>query len=239
MSEELAGRHIWLTIPTYTGTVHVETMRSVIDDMLDVANAGCHVTLVDESGNAMIAHGRDVLCAKFLADETATDLIFIDHDVVWPKGTIRSLMLHPVEVVGAVYPKRADPLGFHCRYLDKPYLEADPENGLLEVAGVSAGCLRIARSCLEKMIEAYPEKAFNDKNAPNGEAWGLFDNIHEDRAYFGEDYSFCERFRRIGGRIWVEPEIEMAHIGFKTFRGSFGKWLRERADGENLLQAAE
>lgn len=208
--------------------VHVSTFRSVLDDAIDLAIHDVEVTLCDESGNSMIAHGRDLLCAKFLGDETATDLFFVDNDVAWPKGWMFKLVDYPVDMVAGVYPQRIDPPNFSCRYINKPELWSDPETGLLEVAGVPAGFLRISRACLEKMVAAYPEKRFADKNAPTGFAWALFDNIHEGDAYFGEDYSFCERWRRIGGQVWVDPRLEMTHTGFKSFKGSFGDWLLSR-----------
>ena len=58
----------------------------------------------------------------------------------------------------------------------------------------------------------------------------LFDYIYsEELKYkFGEDYSFCIRWRDIGGQVWVDPEIEMGHIGLKCFQGHFGNWLKSR-----------
>lgn len=243
----MGERHAWVCLPSYSGQIHLATMRSVFDDMLGIANRGWHVTLVDETGNSMISHGRDVLCAKFLGDETATDLLFIDNDVTWEQGGLLRLMDAPVELVAGIYPKRSDPLGFFARYLDSKELWADPETGLLEVKGVPAGFLRLSRACLEKMVAAYPGQRFTDQNVPTGFAHALFENIHEGDDFFGEDYSFCERFRRIGGQVWVDPEISMGHIGNKTFKGTFGEWLRSKiaAEPETLppwlehLEAAE
>ena len=46
----------------------------------------------------------------------------------------------------------------------------------------------------------------------------------------GEDYSFCQRWLDLGGRVWVDPEIVMGHTGGKMFVGSLGNWLREHND---------
>jgi hypothetical protein len=78
------------------------------------------------------------------------------------------------------------------------------------------------------MVAAYPEKRFADPNAPNSEAWALFDNIHDGAEYWGEDFSFCRRWRAIGGRVWLDPELELHHVGFKTFSGRIGDWLKRR-----------
>jgi hypothetical protein len=223
------SRNVWIAIPCYSGRVHLATMRSIIEDLLALSGRGDRVTLFEESGNSMIAHGRDLICAKFLAGE-GTDLIFIDDDVAWPTGSLLKLVDHPVDIVAGLYPRRADPLAFHVRYItERKNLIADPETMLLEVEGVPAGFLKITRNALTKMVLAYPQSRFADLNAPSGYAHALFDNIHEGDVYFGEDYSFCRRWIKIGGQVWVDPEISLTHIGYKGFTGTFGDWLRNRA----------
>jgi hypothetical protein len=220
-------RNVWIAIPAYTGMIHLGTMRCIIADMLKLCERGDKVTIFDETGNAMIAHGRDLICSKFLAGE-GSDLIFVDYDVTWEEGAILRLVDAPMDVVAGLYPRRQDPLAFFVRYLDKPELHADPDTKLLEVEAVPAGFLKISRRALTEMVAAYPKTRFADKYAPTGFAHALFDNIHEGDLYFGEDYSFCMRWRDIGGTVWIDPEIKMGHIGFKTFHGSIGDWLRAR-----------
>ena len=53
-------------------------------------------------------------------------------------------------------------------------------------------------------------------------------HIFEDGYKWGEDYSFCIRWRKIGGQVWVDPEIEMGHVGYKIFQGNLGNYLRNR-----------
>lgn len=221
-------RNVWIAMPCYTGQVHIATMRSVIEDLLALSGRGDRVTVFDESGNSMIAHGRDMICAKFLASD-GTDLVFVDSDVAWEAGLIPKLVDHPVDIVAGIYPRRADPLAFHCRYIqERKELHADPNTGLIEVEGVPAGFLRITRRCLTEMVAAYPKTRFADKYAPTGYAHALFDNIHEGDVYFGEDYSFCRRWRQIGGTVWIDPEMTLTHIGNKGFTGSLGEWLKNR-----------
>jgi hypothetical protein len=221
-------RNVHIAIPAYTGMIHLGTMKSIIADMVLLAERGDRVALADETGNPMISHSRDMICAKFL-DTEATDLVFVDYDVTWPAGSLVKLVDHPVDFVAGLYPKRCDPLDFFVGWIkDRPELIADPDTGLLEVESVPSGFMRVTRKALLEMIRAYPNKRYADKNAPTGYGHGLFDNIHEGDLYYGEDYSFCKRWRDIGGKIWVDPEIPMGHIGFKTFHGQVGEWLRNR-----------
>lgn len=224
----MTDQHVYISIPCYTGRIDVSTMACLLDEIFLLNSEGIKVTLADERGNSMIAHSRNMIAAKFMASE-ATDLFFLDDDVIWEHGSMLRLLRHNVDIVAGIYPKRSDPLDFHCRYMDKAELRGDPEfPNLLEVQGVPAGFMRITRKAIEQMVLKFPEKRFANALAPKGFAWALFDNIHEGDLYFGEDYSFCRRFRQIGGRVWADPEFSMGHIGPKTFHGKFGEWLRSR-----------
>ncbi len=86
-------------------------MRSIISDILALSDKGIRVTVFDESGNAMIGDCRGLIVAKFLESD-ATDLVFIDSDVVWPAGTIARLVDYPVDMVACMYPQRRDPINF-------------------------------------------------------------------------------------------------------------------------------
>jgi hypothetical protein len=39
--------------------------------------------------------------------------------------------------------------------------------------------------------------------------------------YWGEDYFFAERWREMGGHVWVDPDIEFTHRGSKDWKGNF------------------
>ncbi len=232
MSDDRKQRHVWIALPAYTGQIHLGTMRSIIADMLAFADRGDKVTIFDESGNAMIGDCRGLIVAKFLESQDGTDLVFVDSDVAWEAGSLLNLVDRPVDFCAAIYPQRKDPINYCVQWIqERAELWADPETGLLEVAGVPAGCMRLSRGMLERMVTAYPETAFHCAEAKDNTVWDLFGAYRDPadrRIKYGEDYSFCRRWRDLGGRIWIDPEIRMGHVGFKTFMGSIGEWLRMR-----------
>lgn len=201
-------------------------MRSIISDMLLLTDRGDRVTIFDESGNAMIGDCRGLIVSKFLEGD-GTHLVFIDSDVAWNSGALLSLVDHPVDFVAGLYPQRRDPIDFCCQWLpDRKELEL--EDGLIEVGGVPAGFMCLSRAMLERMVAHYPDTQFHCGQAPNNTAHDLFGPYRIGRVKFGEDYSFCRRWRDIGGKVWIDPEIEMGHVGYKTFLGNVGKWLKNR-----------
>ena len=44
--------------------------------------------------------------------------------------------------------------------------------------------------------------------------------------WWGEDFWFTERWRQMGGKIWVDPEIAFTHRGSKAWSATFGDSVR-------------
>lgn len=86
------------------------------------------------------------------------------------------------------------------------------------------------------MVAHYADLQFRCDQAPDDTAYDLFGAYRCGRIKYGEDYSFCRRWRDIGGRVWIDPEIRMGHCGYKTFVGSVGEWLKERSNGANVAR---
>ena len=219
-------KHVMIAIPAYTGVVHMGTMRSLINDTLELVKRGDRFTLVDDIGNALIADSRGIIATRFWESD-CDDLIFVDSDVTWQAGALLKLVDAPVDLVAGVYPARRDPIFYPLHYLEKEELWADPETMLLEVKSVATGFMKISRNCIAKMIEAYPEKHYYTAERDQ-QFYPLFDHVFEDGYKWGEDYSFCIRWRNIGGQVWIDPEIAMGHVGYKIFQGHLGNYLRNR-----------
>lgn len=217
--------NVMIAIPAYTGQIHLGTMRSLFTDLLALQARGDSFTLHDECGNALIADARALIVSQFLESDCDT-LVFIDSDVCWEQGALLRLIDHPVDMVAGIYPQRRDPINYCVKWLDKPELQA--ENGLLEVSGVPAGFMKLTRSQLVKMIEQYPDSEFYVEVAKDHRCWALFADYRIGKHKMGEDYSFCKRWTDMGGKVWIDPEIKMGHVGYKTFNGHLGDYLRSR-----------
>jgi hypothetical protein len=226
---------VWIAIPAYTGVVHIPTMRSITNDILSLAARGDRVRLFDEVGNALLADTRSQIVAAFLESD-GTHLVFVDWDVCWDAryGGMPRLVDHGVDLVAGMYPMRSEPIRFNLRSEKEggEGLYVNRQNGLVEVWGVSAGFLCCSRRMLQQMSDHYrAELTFNSATSPGGKAVGLFDPyvVPGTAQKLGEDYAFCQRWRDMGGRVWIDPQIQMGHIGYKTFQGEFGRWVDENA----------
>lgn len=218
---------VFVALPAYTGTVHLGTLRSLFTDLQLLTARGDSWLFHDECGNGLIAQARAQIVSEFLASD-ADCLVFVDNDVVWERGALLKLVDAPVDMVMGVYPQRKDPVNY-CVKWKSGDLWADKDTGLLEIEGGPAGFMKLSRSMLESMIEQYPDTVFVCENAPEGEAWHLFGDYRVGKHLMGEDYAFCARWTAMGGKVWLDPEIKFGHIGYKTFEGHVGDWLRNRS----------
>lgn len=219
---------VLIAIPAMDGTIHMGTMRALLAELLGLIQAGWLFDIYEVVGCSLMEDARN-LCVSRMLGSDFTDLMFIDSDVCWEPGAMIKLLMHPVDIVGAVYRHRRDPVTWPVKWLEeRDELWADPATGLLEVEGAPTGFLRITRAAAEKMVAS--AEWYHDAQAPDGKSWMLFDRIRDaNHQKWGEDFSFCKRWREMGGQVWIDPEIEMGHIGNKTFTGTIGNWLRNRA----------
>ena len=94
----------------------------------------------------------------------------------------------------------------------------------------------IKRSVIETMMSKYPDLKYkSDINySPEAEPfmYALFDTIIDPttRRYLSEDYTFCRRWQKIGGEIWLDPNTKLNHVGSYTFEGDVSKIINRGGD---------
>ena len=147
------------------------------------------------------------------------------------------LVANDVDFTGGLYAiKKPDVRRCSSIAIDGTIPEFD--TGLKEMRWLSSGCWCIKRSAVEKMVEAYPELSYDgDDNASGKLIYGLYipmlyniktedlspeeiQNKHllrANRKYLSEDWSFCERWKAIGGKIHADTSIVLNHIGKKDY----------------------
>ena len=227
------AKHVVIAIPAYTGEIKVGTFRSILGDVMKLYDRGDTVQIVEETGNADISLCRAMIVAKFMATTEPTHLVMVDSDVAWQPGSLLRLLDAGEDFTAGIYPRRTDDSEgrFHVHMLDSPTQTLD-ERGWLEVEAVPAGFICLSRGMLKRMCEHYnDELKISFKQCPNGYAWDLFDGVRYRGPdglthKWGEDYSFCKRWRAIGGKIYVDPNIAMGHVGLKIWKGALAEAMK-------------
>lgn len=98
----------------------------------------------------------------------------------------------------------------------------------VEIAEAGTGFMLIPRETFVKYEKAYPHLHYKPDHARSPhfdgsrEIMAYFDVVidPDTRRYLSEDYMFCQNVRKMGGKIWMIPEILLTHTGTYTYSGS-------------------
>jgi hypothetical protein len=169
-----------------------------------------------------------------------TDLLFIDNDVGWDPESIVKILRYDRDVVAGAYPKKT-PDGLVEEYPVKmePGREIWAEgDGLVEVVGAPTGFMRIRRNVVERLIEANKHRQFIGQHSKDGDPpyTIIFERTLEMGHRYSGDYAFCNMWRGMGGKIYVDPEMRFVHEGNKEWAGCLGDFWR-RTHGVTEEQA--
>ncbi len=97
------------------------------------------------------------------------------------------------------------------------------EDGIAEIAEGPTGFMMIKRGVLEKMKKEYSHMEYkvDRDDVPFETAYTLFEfAVDEDTGeYLSEDFTFCRRWRKIGGKIHADLESPLMHHGTFGFKG--------------------
>jgi hypothetical protein len=224
----MAGQNVYFAMMSRDNP-DIETQIAMSHAWRELERAGIPYKFKFIRSPSLIQRARNQFVADFLQSD-CTDLVMIDDDVIWEQGAVTRLLSHPCEVVGGIYPKREDPLQYPVRRLKgAPF---DPETGLMEVELLPTGFLRVTRNTLEWMVQTYSDLAYRDPDVPGGVAHALFwVDIEDDpdvpgvKSLWGEDFSFCRKVRRMGGRIHADLLLRFKHRGGKSYEGCYAETL--------------
>lgn len=229
-------RKVFLAIPSYSGKLKEQTKVAVTCFNLECSSLGWTLQDYRWCNDSLIVHARNALVGAFMKSD-CTDMFFLDDDVAVGPGVFTKLMMQPVDMVGAVYRQKKDEETYAVNYINDNKTP-DPQTGLLEVMGIPFGMVRIKRAAIEAMTKADEENWYWAACVKDMKCWPLFNTSVKDRMFFGEDMLFCQKYRDIGGRIWVDPEIPIQHVSAdeRVFPGHFGNWLRSQQKPKPALE---
>ncbi len=249
--------HVMVATPCYGGLVHQRYMQCIFALLRHGPSLGFDVSLELLGYDSLIPRARNTLVATFLDMETATHLMFIDADIGFETASVQRMLEFDKDVVAGLYPlklidwspsalQRATTHGEDIctaplRYVGVMSDEATrrTDDGFVTGTYAGTGFLLIKRDALKKMIAAFPETRYSAahsqaKVSPN--QYALFDTMIDPitREYLSEDYAFCQRWRALGGDIWLDGHSRLMHIGPHEFLGDgparFGAAMPRLAD---------
>jgi hypothetical protein len=223
----LRTTHVHFCLPMYNGICNEATFISMIKFGIIASKLGINYSIDTMVNESLITRGRNNLVAKFLFNQAATHLMFIDVDLGFDAESILRLLCANQDLVGGVYPMKRIPIRYVINTVPNPVINGD----LVEVSTLGTGFMLIKREVIEKMIAAHPELKYRD-NIGIGQQYeplmyGLFDTmIDPDGNYLSEDWTFCYLWRLMGGKVFADTGIKLDHTGYHKYAGDLDELKR-------------
>jgi hypothetical protein len=213
-------RKVLLGTPCYDGKVGVGYLHSLIGTIALAAQSDIAIHPVHINYDALVQRARNDL-VKMALETSCDDLLFMDADQEWVPQDIVNLLSHSVDVVGApVIKKSFTNPDYNVKML--PDGLPAPTNNLLQVEAIGTGCLRLSKAALQAVWDMSPE--YINSGATNRM---VFDVQIIDGSLISEDTVFCAKWRSAGGRVWIDPAINLGHTGAYTWQGNFANFISQ------------
>jgi hypothetical protein len=255
MTETPSRPMVFIATPCFGGLVSQHYMQSVISLIQLASQANFDAALALLGHDSLITRSRNTLVSQFLNTPAATHLLFIDADISFDAGQVHEMLRFDQDFVAGIYPLKvidwSNPAIKRAVTAREPFQaasllyvgtlctgnEREREGRFATAIYCGGGFMLIKRQVIERMIAAYPESRYKTvhaySNAKTAENYALFDCMidKETGSYVSEDFGFCQKWRDIGGKIWLDTEGKLTHIGSYNFLGD----PKPRFSSENSL----
>jgi hypothetical protein len=214
----LRTTRVHIAMPCYGGMLTESTFMSFIKWANTARQLGIDWTLETMVNESLISRARNTLAAKFLDQTEATHLFFVDADIGWEPWHLLVLLNRNVDVIGGLYPMKTMPIKWVVNGFEGAEEGTD---GLQEVSKAGTGFLLMKRHVFEKMNSHPAVKPYkNDIGLdPKYDKYlkTYFDTAVRQGRYYSEDWTFCENWRDIGGKVYVDKRVLLRHSGAYVF----------------------
>ena len=177
--------------PCFGGMLHNGFFQSMLDLSVNFTKLNIPFEMMTIGNESLIQRARNGIVARFMGDDTATHLMFIDADITFTWISIVKLLLSGKELCGGCYPKKCfnwDKIKHHIQknaslkddelmaksldYVFNPiyHKEGDNviiklDNGMAQVKDIGTGFMLIRKSAIHKMILKFPDTKYRNNVA--------------------------------------------------------------------------
>lgn len=217
--------NVFVATPAYDGKVHTQYSQSLAESAFACFPYQVWFSACVMGNGAFIDLSRNIFAKIFLEKEKdATHLFFIDADLGWPASAFVGLARSGHDICAGVYPRRQTPEDFPVQWAEHKDGGLWVEDGWLMCNRVPTGFLCISRKVVEEMAADAPKLNIHGQDGPVPQLF--YTKVDADNRFVGEDYSFCDDYRKKYGKpipVWMN--IDFDHGGYK---GNLERHLERR-----------
>ena len=213
-------RKIIVGVPSYDGRLDVWFTHALIEAIRLSGKYEVDLQPIFLSYDALIQRSRNDLF-KLAVESECDGLFFIDSDIEFHPEWIYKLINSEKDIIAAPCPKKSPFVEAYNVRAFSTGVDVD-KDGLMKASGVGTGFMFISRAALVQLWEEAEPYTNEGK-----ESRMVFNVAIENKELIGEDIFLCNRWRELGGDIWVDTSITCNHIGSMKFSGNFYGYLKK------------
>ena len=173
-------------------TVYAKTMASIAFNIIQ--SKGLVTDILMRQGSD-ITSARTWVIQKAIEDG-ATHVLFVDHDMVFPPTALTTHLEAKKDIIGTEYFKRKFPKEATFVPLDK-----HSTHELYKAKFCGTGLMLIDLNIFKTMAKP----------------WFNIGRDSQGQVAIGEDAWMCLSAQDIGHEVWIDPQIQVGHIGSYTY----------------------
>ena len=254
-AEDLKKVKVFIAMPCHDGRIQSDTASSLLQTTAVGMSNGISLMIKFLNKDSLISRGRNHLVSMFMQTD-CTHLMFIDSDMVFDSQAIYNLISKNRSVSCGAYSAKVGALNDATNVVKA--VDENPEvddYGMIEAKLAGTGFLCIKREVIEKMQEYYAHLHYDqdydsnylaefdqlpdeDMETLKRNLYSLFDTSHcpDTNEYLSEDYTFCRRWRDMGGQIWLDCNINLGHVGTTMYVTDIRKALENTKEGTKPVE---
>jgi len=211
---DISGLSVMLAMPVHRD-LPWQTVLSLMETQAALAQRGIAYEIRFEVGCSIIEMARSKIVHGFL-ESGHNRLFWLDSDMAWrPQDFFRLLALSTaMPVVGGIYPVKRDPPFYFLNVKPGAELRTN-EFGCVALDGLGLGFCCMAREPVEQASATAPRLLFPDMAGPIPHPFRC-DDI--GGLFRGEDGAFFADLAALGYPCWLDPTVELGHVGSKEYR---------------------
>lgn len=171
------------------------------------------------AGSSVVTWARSKVLDTFLQGD-AKYLFWIDSDIVWEPGDFLKMLAlcTRYSVVCAVYAQKNEAQTIVIRHADLSTFDVNP-HGLLKVDGAGLGFTVISREVAERIVESAQQVYDPAAERSIADVFRIdtVERGHENPDCRHEDVAFFADVQGLGYDVWLDPTIQLGHVGSRVY----------------------
>ena len=260
-NSKIKNQFLTIATPTNNGMVHTEYLQSLMGThyllKANVYTENCKIGNLIAEGISNIVKGRDDLLNQWYYEIPESNyFMWIDSDMGWNAEDVFKLWKYRLPLVAGAgsrkfinwndvkkvvndrstnNPNEIMPIA--SRYCSHTLTKSTPFSNVYRTNYIGTAFMMLTRELINKMFKFYgkdKDLQFDFKNKHKGLA--LHKPLIVNGQYLGEDYSFCERVRKINEKVLIDTSVKLKHIGRYVWEGDCDLHLKKHPKYKNSEQ---